>query len=182
VKKSFTSFLGLAALTALCLAQNANAAPVGSLSCSESNGNDIKFNVSYFTFGITDTVNLGTGTTGGGAGKITLQPLAVHAALSTFAMLEGPAADGAHFSNCTLTTTLSDGATATFVFKPVIITSLTAVGEKTGTNETPAQYTDVQFAYAQLEVKTSGGTDDGGTTPATSTNKITIIGGTGSPN
>ena len=163
VKRLFTSLSGLAALAVLSLAHTANAAAVGSLECTESNGNDVSFNVSYFTFGVTDTASVSTGT---GAGKATFQPLDVHAALTTFATLFTAASEGSHFGKCTLTTTLSDGTTAMFLFKTVLIKALTAVAEKTGTRDQPAQYTDIQFEYLAVEVKTSGGTDDGGTTPA----------------
>lgn len=178
MKSSFTFFLGLAVLAALCLAQNANAAPVGSLSCTTTNG-DLAFNVSYFTVGITVPPPSSGGV---GAGKPTFQPLEVHAALATFETLLTSTSSGTHFDNCTLTTTLSDGATGKFVFKTVEIKSLTAVAERTGSNETPARYTDIEFDYLQIEVSTSGGTDDGGTTPTTSTNKITVVGGGGGAN
>jgi hypothetical protein len=162
VKRLFSLLPVLAAFAALCLAHAANAAPIGSLSCTTNTG-DIKFNVSFFTFGLTQTINTTGG--GGGAGKATYQPLEVHAALSTFATLLVPAVQGVAMQNCMLTTILTDGTTATFEFKPVLIKVLTVVAEKTGTTETPAQYTDVQFAYGAVEVKTTGGTDDGGTTP-----------------
>jgi hypothetical protein len=177
VKRLFTPLPSLAALAVLCLAHAANAAPVGSLSCTTNTG-DITFKVSFFTFGVTQTVNVGTGS-GGGAGKATYQPLEVHAALSTFATLLVPAVQGVAMQSCTLTTTLSDGSPATFEFKPAAIKSLMAVGEKTGTTETPAQYTDVQFEYQDVIVKTSGGTDDGGTSPAIGLNRITNSSDTG---
>lgn len=156
---------GLAALAVLCLAHTANAAPIGSLTCVTNNG-DITFNVSYFTFGITETAgNPGTGT---GAGKATFQPLEVHAALSTFATLIGPTREGSEIRTCTLTTAMSDGSSTVFEFKPLIIKALTVVAEKSGARDTRVQYTDVQFAYLMVEAKTSGGTDDGGTSPDSS--------------
>jgi hypothetical protein len=164
MKRFFASLPGLAALAALCLAHAANAAPVGSLSCTTNTG-DITFKVSFFTFGLTQTLNIGTSSGGTGAGKATFQPLEVHAALSTFATLLVPAVQGVAMQNCMLTTAMSDGSTTTFEFKPVAIKALTVVAEKTGTTETPAQYTDVQFEYLDVLVKTTGGTDDGGTTP-----------------
>jgi hypothetical protein len=173
VKRFFTSLPGLAALAALCLAHVANAAPVGSLSCTTNNG-DIKFNVSFFTFGVAQTLNIGSGTSGAGAGKATFQPLEVHAALSTFATLFLPAVQGVAMQNCMLTTAMTDGSTTTFEFKPVAIKMLTVVAEKTGTTETPAQYVDVQFEYLDVLVKTTGGTDDGGTSPTASWNRNTI--------
>jgi hypothetical protein len=181
VKRLFTSLPGLAALAALCLAHTANAAPIGSLSCTTSNSGDIKFNVSFFTFGLTDTANIGSAGTGTGAGKATFQPLEVHAALSTFATLLVPAVQGSVLQNCTLTTAMPDGSTTTFEFKPVAIKALTAVAERTGTTETPAQYTDVQFEYLNVEVKTTSSTDDGGTSPAIGWNRITNGSDTGAP-
>ncbi|MGP8252088.1 MAG: hypothetical protein ACLQHF_08645 [Terracidiphilus sp.] len=171
MKRSFTSLPGLAALAALCLAHAANAVPVGSLSCTTNTG-DIKFNVSFFTFGLTQTLNIGTGA-GGGAGKATFQPLEVHAALSTFALLLVPAIDGSVMQSCTLTTAMPDGSTTTFEFKPVAIKALTVVAERTGTTETPAQYTDVQFEYDEVQVKTTSATDDGGSSPPVDWNRIT---------
>ncbi|HTW46823.1 MAG TPA: hypothetical protein VMD92_02680 [Acidobacteriaceae bacterium] len=164
--------------TALCIAHSAYAAPVGSLTCSTAT-QDVKFNVSYFTFGLTPTLNIGSQGSGAGAGKVTFQPLEVHAALSTFPLLEGPAGSGTLMTSCTLTTTFSDGSRATFVFKPVAIQSLTAVAERTGTSDIPAQYTDVQFAYSEIQVQVAGGPDDGGTTPA-NWNQTTNAGPTGS--
>lgn len=178
MKKLFTPFLGMAALAALCLAQAANAAPVGSLTCATST-QEIKFNVSYFTFGVAQTLNIGSQSGGAGAGKVTFSPLEVHAALSTFASLIDTAANGVALQTCTLTTKLSDGTTDSFEFKLVAIKGLTVVAEKTGTTDIPAQYTDVQFEYGSVEVKTSGGTDDGGTTPPGGWNQITNSGGTG---
>ncbi len=178
MKRFFTSLPGLAALAALCLAHTANAAPVGSLSCTTSNG-DIKFNVSFFTFGVAETLNIGSGSSDAGAGKATFQPLEVHAALSTFATLLLPAVQGVAMENCMLTTAMPDGSTTTFEFKPVAIKALTVVAEKTGTTETPAHYTDVQFEYVDVIVKTTGGTDDGGTSPAVGWNRITNSGGLG---
>ena len=180
MKRLFTSLPGLAALAALCLAHAANAAPVGSLSCTTNTG-DIKFNVSFFTFGLTQTLNIGTGTSGGGAGKATFQPLEVHAALSTFALLLVPAVQGSVMQNCTLTTSMPDGSTTTFEFKPVAIKALTVVAERTGTTETPAQYTDVEFDYLDVIVKTTSATDDGGTSPPVSWTRIPSSSDIGAP-
>lgn len=179
MKRLFTSLPGLAVLAVLCLASTANAAVVGSLSCTANSG-DFKFNVSYFTFGVTQTINLGG--TGTGGGKATFQPLDVHAALSTFATLIRTATVGSEILTCTLSTPSSEGSLTSFEFKPLIIKALTAVAEKTGTSNTPAQYTDVQFAYGAVAVKTTGGADDGGTTPEPSNlSRITNGSDTGAP-
>jgi hypothetical protein len=161
VKRSFASILGLALFSVLCLAHTANAAPIGSLSCTTRNG-DFAFNVSYFAFGLTQTRNIST-STGGGAGKATSQPLEVHAALSTFATLLSPAVDGIEIRNCTLTTSMSDGTSTVFEFTPLVIKLLTVVAEKTGARSSQSQYTDVQFEYLTVSVKSAGGADDGGT-------------------
>jgi len=167
VKRFITLLQGLAVLAALCLAHAANAAPVGSMSCSTATGSDIKFNVSFFTAGITNS-SVGTSGSGAGAGKAKFEPLEVHAALSTFETLFTLAYSGTVMRNCTLTTTTSDGATVEYEFQDIAITALTAYAEKRGTLETPAQYTDVQFEYLRLLVKYSGGADDGGTNPTVS--------------
>jgi hypothetical protein len=174
--KKFSSLLpGLAALATLCLAHAAIAAPVGSLSCTGANGNDTSFNVSYFNFGVSNS-GAGSQGSGAGAGKITYQPLEVHASLGTFEKLIAAAEGLSHFEDCKLTTTQPDGNTVGYEFRAVIVKSLTAVGERTSTTETPAQYTDVQLEYGDIRVLISGGTDDGGTTPASTTNHITIVG------
>jgi hypothetical protein len=176
MKRFFSLLPGLAALAALCLAHAANAAPVGSLSCTTATG-DFTFNVSYFTFGLTDTINIGSGSSGAGAGKITVQPLEVHAALSTFSMLIGPTRAGSEIRNCTLTTTMSDGSSTVFEFRPLVVKALTVVAEKSGARDTRIQYTDVQFEYLMVDVKTSGGADDGGSSPDSSTLSRTTNGG-----
>ena len=172
MKKPSQWLFGLLALAVLCVAQSANAVPVGTIACSTST-EEIKFNVSYFTFGVATPMSAGSSTGGAGAGKVTLQPLDVHAALSTFGSLVQPATTGEHIASCTLTTALPDGAPATFVFKELAIQSLTAVASMTGNRTDPARFTDVQLVYAAVEVKGAGGTDDGGTTVPPGWNIIT---------
>ena len=172
MKKTSLWLFGLIALAVLCIAQSANAVPVGALSCSTAT-NEIKFNVSYFTFGLEAPTTIGSSSSGAGAGKVTFQPFDVHAALSTFGSLVGPASEGTHIATCTLTATLPDGAPATFVFKDLAIQSLTAVATMTGNGTDPARYTDVQLVYGAVEVKAAGGTDDGGTTVPPGWNRIT---------
>ena len=172
LKKPSQCLFGLLASAVLCVAQSANAAPVGTLTCSTST-EEIKFNVSYFTFGIQTPTSIGSSSTGAGAGKATLQPLDVHAALSTFGSLVQAASTGEHIASCTLTTTLPDGAPATFGFKELAIQSLTAVASMTGNRTDPARFTDVQLVYAAVEVKGAGGTDDGGTTVPPGWNVVT---------
>ena len=180
MKKSTLWLFGLIALAFLCIAQSANAVPVGTLSCSTAT-QEIKFNVSYFTFGVAEPTSTGSSTSGAGAGKVTFQPFDVHAALSTFGSLVDPASEGTHIVSCTLTTTFSDGTQATFVFRELAIQSLTAVASMTGNRTDPARYTDVQFVYASIEVKDAGGSDDGGTTLPDGWNRISNSSGSSVP-
>lgn len=163
MKKLSQWLFALVALVVLSIAQSAHAVPVGTMTCSTAT-DEIKFNVSYFTFGLQNPSSLGSGSSGAGAGKVTFQPLEVHAALSTFESLVSTASNGTHLESCTLATRLADGTRATFLFKLLAVQSLTAVASSTGNRTEPAQYTDVQFLYGAVEVKGAGGPDDGGTT------------------
>lgn len=140
----------------------AYARPVGTLACTSSAGM-VKFNVSYFNFGVTNTLNIGSQSGGAGAGKVTFQPLEVHAALSTFASLMDAAATGQAFQSCTLSTTFGDGSQAEFEFKLVAISSLSASASMPARSGDAARYTDVNLVYGAVQVKSSGSADDGGT-------------------
>ena len=148
------------------------ARPVGTLACTSSNG-QVKFNVSYFTFGVATPTNIGSGSSGAGAGKVTFEPLEVHAALSTFASLVDAASTGVAFQSCTLSTTFGDGSQAEFEFRPVVISSLTASANMPGHNGEPARYTDVNLVYGAVQVKSSGSGDDGGTSGSSGWNQVT---------
>jgi len=162
---------GISAL-ALCCPSIALARPVGTLSCTGSTS-QVKFNVSYFDFGLTNPADSGSQSSGAGAGKVTFKPLEVHAALSTFASLAEAAANGTAFQSCTLTTTFNDGSQTEFEFRLLLISSLTAEASMPAQANEPARFTDVQFQYGAVEVKTTGGSDDGGTGPASGWNVIT---------
>jgi hypothetical protein len=153
-----------AAVCALALSSSlAYAKPVGTLTCSSSSAGQLKFNVSYFNFGVQNALDIGSQSSGAGAGKITFSPLEVHASLSTFASLMAPAASGATFQSCILNTTLSDGSRAEFEFKLLAIKSLDAVASMPAQANEPARYTDVNFIYGAIEVRSPGSADDGGT-------------------
>jgi hypothetical protein len=160
--------LGISAL-ALCCPSIASAKPVGTISCTGAT-TQVKFNVSLFDFGVANATSIGSGSSGAGAGKVTFKPLELHAALSTFASLVDAAANGVEFRSCTLSTTLNDGAQAEFEFRTLRITSLTAEASMPAQANEPARFTDVQFEYAAVEVKTAGGSDDGGSTVSTGWN------------
>ncbi len=149
---------------ALSCSSLALAKPVGTLSCTGSNS-QVKFNVSYFDFGLTSPSDGGSQSGGAGAGKVTFKPLEVHAALSTFASLTEAAASGTAFQSCILTTSFNDGSQTQFEFRLAVISSLTAISSMPAQENEPARYTDVQFQYGAIEVKTNSGLDDGGTTP-----------------
>ncbi len=140
----------------------AYAKPVGSLSCTGSSSS-VQFNVSYFTFGLTQALNIGSQSGGAGAGKVTAQPLEVHAALTAFQPLVLPTAQGEPFQSCVLTVSDRDGSTTEFDFTLVAIQSLTVAASSSAENGNPARYTDIQFEYGAVKVKSSGGADDGGT-------------------
>ncbi|HEX4285889.1 MAG TPA: hypothetical protein VHZ28_12410 [Terracidiphilus sp.] len=156
---------GLAvAVCALALTtSSAHARPVGTLTCTSSSSGQVKFNVSYFNFGVQNTLNIGSQSSGAGAGKITFQPLEVHASLSAFSSLLAPASNGSVFQTCMLNTSLSDGSQAEFEFKLVAIASLNAVASMPAQTNEPARYTDVNFQYGAIEVRSTGSSDDGGT-------------------
>jgi len=142
---------------------SAYARPVGTLTCNSSSSGQLKFNVSFFNFGVQNTLDIGSQSSGAGAGKVTFQPLEVHASLSTFASLISPAANGSAFQTCLLNTTLSDGSQTEFEFKLVAIKSLNAVASMPAQANEPARYTDVNFEYGAIEVRSAGSGDDGGT-------------------
>lgn len=153
-----------AAVCALTLsASSAYAKPVGTLTCTSSSAGQVKFNVSYFNFGVQSAQNIGSQSSGAGAGKVTFHPLEVHASLSTFPSLMTPAASGSIFQSCLLDTTLNDGSQDEFEFKLVAIASLTAVASMPVQPNEPARYTDVNFEYGAIEVRSVSGSDDGGT-------------------
>jgi len=166
LKKSVCSALALSAL-ALCCSSIAFAKPVGTLSCTGSTS-QIKFNVSYFDFGLTSPTSIGSQSSGAGAGKVTFKPLEVHAALSAFSTLVDAAASGSSFQSCVLTTTFNDGSRAEFEFRLLLIASLTAQASMPAHANEAERFTDVQFAYGAVEVKASNAVDDGGTTTSQS--------------
>lgn len=140
------------------------AAPAGSMACTGGPGN-VTFNVSFFDLGITSPATTGTGS-GGAAGKVTLQPLVIHAALGTFPSLFEVGVTGGHFTTCTLTTQASNGEQIKFLLKPVAVDSVKAIASSAGGHALRFAFTEVQMEYGSVEVVTSGGIDDGGSGPA----------------
>ncbi len=160
--KSRSAFLAAVCGFALSAGSFAYAKPVGSFSCTGSSSS-VQFNVSYFTFGLVQTPNIGSQSSGAGAGKVTSQPLEVHAALSAFQPLILPTAQGEPFKTCSLMVSEKDGTTTEFDFSEVAVHSLTVAASSSAQDGNPAKYTDVQLEYGAVKVKSSGGADDGGT-------------------
>lgn len=145
----------------LFTAGSARAAAVGTFTCNAANG-QASAKVSYYNIGITESTPIGSQSSGAGAGKVTFNPLVLHMSLAKFTSFS--ALVGTDISACTLTTNLADGESVEYDFKLVAIQSINAIARtpKT-TGDLPARYTDISLEYGALQVKTSGGDDDGGT-------------------
>lgn len=147
------AFLAGAALLLAGCSTFAHAATVGTLSCTAEK-QQVRVNLSYFEFGAKEPVST-TATT-------PVQTLSIHAALSQF----GPLFDSVNhtISSCELVATLSDGTQADFVFTGISLRSVTAMARSPKVAGDPAAlHTDAVFAFDKVKVKSSGGTDDGGT-------------------
>jgi hypothetical protein len=159
MKVNRSTLLGLASLT-LCGATIAHAA-VGQLSCT-SNTSTITANLSFYDLGLSNTLNIGSQSSGAGAGKVTFNPLEIHTAVINFAQFFQVAQNGATFNSCTLTAK-TNGEAVEYKFSLVAISSLDAIASSPRTTEDkPASYLDVKLIFGAVEVKTSAGTDDGG--------------------
>jgi hypothetical protein len=159
MKFNRSTLLGLASLT-LCGATIAHAA-VGQLSCT-SNTSTITANLSFYDLGLSNTLNIGSQSSGAGAGKVTFNPLEIHTTVINFAQFFQAAQNGAAFSSCTLTAK-TNGEAVEYKLSLVAISSLDAIAASPRTAEDkPASYLDVKLVFGAVEVKTSAGTDDGG--------------------
>jgi hypothetical protein len=159
MKLNRSTLLGLASLT-LCGATIAHAS-VGQLSCT-SNTSTITANLSFYDLGLSNTLSIGSQSSGAGAGKVTFNPLEIHTAVINFAQFFQVAQNGATFSSCTLSAK-TNGEAVEYKFSLVAISSLDAIARSPRTAEDkPASYLDVKLAFGAVEVKTSAGSDDGG--------------------
>lgn len=150
--KCISLMAGAALLLAGC-STFAHAATVGTLTCTAEK-QQVKVNLSYFEFGAKEPVS-STATT-------PTQLLSVHAALSQF----GPLFESVNhqISSCEIVATLSDGTQADFVFSGISLRSVTATARTPKVAGNPAAlHTDAVFTFDKIKVKSSGGTDDGGT-------------------
>ena len=147
-------------------ASAALAAPVGQMSCTSSASN-LTFNVSYFDLGVTQTLNIGTSTTGAGAGKAVFQPLVVNTSFAPFQSLFKAASAGTFFESCTLTTKNSTGEVIEFTLKPVAVTKVDAIAQSASADAAHTAYTQVTFEYGSaLVTSPASEADDGGVSPA----------------
>jgi hypothetical protein len=167
-------FIGAASV--LLATTTAIAAPVAHIVCTPStstsptgsqpiNSNDITANLSYFDIGITPSLNIGSSSSGAGAGKVTFQTAEFHISLSKFAEFIG-----ASFDKCNVFTTLADGNKVDYALSLVAIQSIAAVAQSPhNPTDTPAAYTDLVLEFGGILVKTTSGSDDGGTSGTGST-------------
>jgi hypothetical protein len=161
MKFNRSTLLGLASLT--LLGTTIAHAAVGQLSCT-SNTATINANLSFYDLGLASTLSIGSQSpgAGAGAGKVTFNPLEIHTAVINFAPFFQAAQSGATFSSCTLSAK-TNGEAVEYKFSLVAISSLDAIASSPRTTEDkPASYLDVKLTFGAVEVKTSAGTDDGG--------------------
>ena len=87
MKFNRSTLLGLASLV-LCGASAAHAA-VGQLSCT-SNTSTVTANISFYDLGLSNALNIGSQSSGAGAGKVTFNPLEIHTAVSRKGLARHP--------------------------------------------------------------------------------------------
>ena len=141
------------------------AQPAGAMVCAGSTGN-LTFNVSLFDIGVSNTTSIGSSSSGAGAGKVTFQPLVIHTALSNFTSLFEVAANGSHFSSCTLTTRDSTGGNIEFLFNLVTVQSVNAIVSSATDHSPRFAFVKADMEFGGIQVRTAGTVDDGGAGPA----------------
>lgn len=141
----------VASLTALALSVPAfgQAVSVGTLTCGDA-AQQVRMDVSYYNFA--SQVNLGSQSSGAGAGKVVFEPFEIHTSLGEFPVLEQLMNTGEHFNTCTLVTNGGKHERAMFEFALVAVASVSAVGEVPAREDAmPSQYTDVKFEYGAMK-------------------------------
>jgi hypothetical protein len=142
----------------------------GKVVCTSNQGS-VAFNVSYFNLGISESN--ASSSSGAGAGKVTFQPLVVHAALSSFETLFEQTVSGGHFSNCTLTTQASNGDHVQFTMQLVAVDSVNAIASSATSQSPHYAYVEAHLLYGGIQVSEPNGADDGGTSPSAETSDNT---------
>ncbi len=153
----FAGALALYSGTAFCLPS------LGTLTCTSSSSS-FTAQVSLYKVTVQSSVNIGSQSTGSGGGKVTFSPADVHVSLSKFSELLPILQAGTPFQQCTLVSTAGYGASATYTFKLVVFTSVSAEAA-TGDGQDPGAYTDVQLEYGGITVSMANPVDDGGHNP-----------------
>jgi hypothetical protein len=139
------------------------AQPAGKVVCTGTQGS-LTFNISYFNLGISESSV--SSSSGAGAGKVTFQPLVVHAALSSFETLFGQTVSGGNFSNCTLTTQASNGDNVKFTLQLVVVESVNAIASSATSQSPHYAYVEAHLLYGAIQVSEPNGADDGGSSPS----------------
>jgi hypothetical protein len=153
------ALLGLASI--LLYGSSVAHAAVGQLTCT-SNTSAITANLSFFDLGLVNTLNVGSQSSGAGAGKITFSPLEIHTSLVNFQQFFQAVTTGAAFSTCTLAVK-ANGNNIDYTLKIVAVASVDAIARSPRTDrDKSASYLDVKLNYGAIEVKTNNGSDDGG--------------------
>ena len=160
MKAKFASCL--AASTFLFAAVAAHAAPIATLSCTGTGG-AATANLSFYTLQSSTPTTVAS--SGAGAGKISLLPLTVHAALSQFQAFYAPYFAQSTFSSCVLAATVS-GQAFKIVLKDAKVSSFNASASNNsvakGGETTPTAFIEFTVIYTAITVEATGA-DDGGT-------------------
>ena len=161
MNRAFSCLLATSAL--LLGSATALAASIGTLTCGGSQG--ATANLSFYQLG-SSQIYAGA-SSGSGAGKVTLLPLTVHAALSQFQNFYAPYLKGQVFPSCILTSSAA-GQTFSIELVDAEITSFSATAANNATaaggEDLSSAYIEFTISYQSIKVEAKGA-DDGGTSP-----------------
>jgi type VI protein secretion system component Hcp len=160
-----------------------NSVPVGESQVSGSQNQE--FNLTSFDLGVANTLNIGSATTGAGAGKVTFQPFTVTKTVDKYSSdLFLDLAAGTRVTSAEIIVRKADASgTATpvaqYLMKDVLITSLHVSGTPKQTTETlQGEYGAIQFVfYGQKTDGTTGPVSTGGWNQVKNTSVPTAIAG-----
>jgi hypothetical protein len=111
--------------------------------------------VSSYDIGLAQSSSsTGSASSGAGAGKLTFNPIDIHVPLAQFSTFLPFVEDGRVFSTCTLSHTTTGNRTTEYEFKPVVISSLDAIGFS-GADRGDVSYADLKLVFGQLLVQAS---------------------------
>ena len=164
---------------------NANLGGLNSIPQGESQvtgSQDEEFNVTSFDLGVANTLNIGSATSGAGAGKVSFQPFTVTKTVDKYSSdLFLDLAAGKRLTSAEIIVRKADaGSLATpvaqYLMKDVVITSLHVSGTAKQTTETvQGEYGAIQFVfYGQTSSGTIKPVSSGGWSQVTNTETPTI--------